>query len=348
MIKNNYLILMTIVSSLILSSPAFSNTVTINGYTFSDNSATLTNPFYPAKVGDQFPYEIISGGSSGQTFIFTADAVEEIYGVKCLRVNEPDIRWLAQDTEGNVHLFKILLANGRSYEVDESGDIPNIFLPASLALGDTWQWQLEDENGFEGEKYTIVSYSYTISPYFKNCIRAKQEWLSTDSSNELTHIIIKSGFGIAGREVDNVLNLVRTDLPPFDQDGDYLTSSLWAKAVLEVTDAPVTLIWKMVGSDITPSGDQVISGYFYADPDDFAYGSSYNPELFVKIYIATNGWCNIAFNHVTVDPVTVYSAHGYSGSAQQTGSATLTNRLVEHQYSNVDIDTSLQSLGENS
>jgi hypothetical protein len=70
-----------------------------------------------------------------------------------------------------------------------------------------------------------------------------------------------------------------------------LTSSLWAKAVLEVPDAPVTLVWKAMGTDITPSGDQVISGYFYADPSDFAYGSQYNPEVFVKIYIAQSGWC---------------------------------------------------------
>ena len=47
----------------------------------------------------------------------------------------------------------------------------------------------------------------------------------------------------------------------------------------------------------------MVSGYFYADPADFAYGSVYNPEVFVKIYIDPNGWANIAFNHVTVDDV---------------------------------------------
>ena len=73
------------------------------------------------------------------------------------------------------------------------------------------------------------------------------------------------------------------------RDGGYdVTSSLWAKAVLQVSGSPVTLVWKAVGTDITPSGDQVISGYFYADPHDFAYGSQYNPELFVKIYIAVD------------------------------------------------------------
>ena len=129
-------------------------------------------------------------------------------------------------------------------------------------------------------------------------------------------------------------------------DGGYnVTADLWCKGVLQVPGAPVILKWNMVGADLTPSGDQVISGYFYADPNDFAYGSVYNPELFVKIYIATGGWCNVAFNHVTVDPVTVYSAHHYTGIATQTGSATIDSRLVQHEYTGVSIDTSKQSSG---
>lgn len=121
------------------------------------------------------------------------------------------------------------------------------------------------------------------------------------------------------------------------QDGGYnATSELWVKAVLQVSGNPVTLVWEEVGSDTTPSGDKVVSGYFYADPSDFAYGSQYNPEVFVKIYIASSGWANIAFNHVTVDDVIVSSAHNYSGAANQTGTATLNNRLVEHQYTGVD------------
>ncbi len=124
-----------------------------------------------------------------------------------------------------------------------------------------------------------------------------------------------------------------------------LTATLWAEAVLEVPGNPVTLQWKMVGADITPTGDQVISGYFYADPDDFVYGSVYNPEVFVKVYIAANGWANVAFNHVTVDPVSVYSAHNYTGSPNQTGTVTLTGRLVEHAYTGVAIDNTIESSG---
>ena len=117
------------------------------------------------------------------------------------------------------------------------------------------------------------------------------------------------------------------------QDGGYdITSELWAKAVLNVTNNPITLIWQEVGAATTPSGDKVISGYFYADPNTFAYGNQYNPEVFVKIYIATSGWCNMAFNHVTVDPVTIQTAQNYTGTYNKTGTITTTSRLIEHSY----------------
>ena len=151
---------------------------------------------------------------------------------------------------------------------------------------------------------------------------------------------------IAGATVTQDLTASPSQGGTGDPDSGYqVTADLWAKAILEVSGSPVPLVWKEVGADVTPSGDQVISGYFYADPNDFAYGSLYNPELFVKIYISTTGWCNIAFNHVTVDPVSVYSAHQYAGAADQTGSATLQTRLVEHEYTGVAIDTTKQSSG---
>ncbi|MEE4357527.1 MAG: hypothetical protein V2I97_13770, partial [Desulfococcaceae bacterium] len=132
------------------------------------------------------------------------------------------------------------------------------------------------------------------------------------------------------------LFLILNPLNASAQDGGYdVFSGLWLKSVLRTSAGSFTLIWKEVGRDITPSGDKVISGYFYADPARFAYGSQYNPEIFVKIYVASNGWANIAFNHVTVDNVDVYSAHHYNGTAQQSGTVTLYSRLEEHSYTGV-------------
>jgi len=149
-------------------------------------------------------------------------------------------------------------------------------------------------------------------------------------------------FSVAGLSLFVVVFI--TSVAIAAQDGGYnATSELWIKAVLQVPGNPVTLIWKEVGSDTTPSGDQVISGYFYADSDGFAYGSVYNPELFVKIYIASNGWCNMAFNHVTVDDVSIYSM---SNGESQSSTATLNSRLVQHQYNGVAIDDTLRTAGE--
>ena len=141
----------------------------------------------------------------------------------------------------------------------------------------------------------------------------------------------------------------QSDGTTVDSGGGYvLASNLWSKAMLQVPGNPITLIWKNVGSDTTPSGARVVSGYFYADPADFAYGSPYNPEVFVKLYIDPSGWANMAFNHVTVDDVTVYSAHKYAGYANQSDTTGLSDRLSEHQYNDVSVvtgDSYTNSLG---
>lgn len=120
--------------------------------------------------------------------------------------------------------------------------------------------------------------------------------------------------------------------------GHIINSGLWEKAVLQTPGGPVTLKWKEVGADNTSTGARVVSGYFYADPADFAYGSEYNPELFLKIYIDPNGWANIASNHVTVDNVTISSSHNYDGTLDQSGTASLGSRLIEQQYTGVTIE----------
>lgn len=126
--------------------------------------------------------------------------------------------------------------------------------------------------------------------------------------------------------------------PPQAVDAGYVVvSELWIKAVLHVPNNPVALVWKEIGSAAFPNGDQMVSGYFYADPAVFSHGSVYNPEVFVKVYVTAYGWCNIAFNHLTVDDVTVSSAYPYSGSADITSSVTINSRLEEHQYQGVTL-----------
>ena len=121
-------------------------------------------------------------------------------------------------------------------------------------------------------------------------------------------------------------------------DGGYiLAGDLWIKADFQTPAGPVTLKWREMGTDTTSTGDTVVNGYLYADPSDFAYGSMNNAEAFVKVYIAANGWANIVFNHVTVDPIDVYSAHGYDGSAEQSSTITLETVKTDHSYDGVSV-----------
>lgn len=109
--------------------------------------------------------------------------------------------------------------------------------------------------------------------------------------------------------------------------------NLWIKAVLKPTwTNHVTLKWIRGGEDTSAAGDTTIWGYMYADPNDFPYGSQGNPEAFVKIYLAKNGWKNIAFNHVTVDDVDIFSALNYDGTPDQQGTITLKERVAAHEY----------------
>lgn len=115
--------------------------------------------------------------------------------------------------------------------------------------------------------------------------------------------------------------------------GYCVTEHLWIRAVLKPSWVPhLDLRWVKGGEDISSAGDRTVWGYFYADPKDFPYGNANNPEVFVKIYIAANGWQNVAFNHVTVDDVDVYSAYDYQGSYHQKGTVTLQQRVIANAY----------------
>jgi hypothetical protein len=133
----------------------------------------------------------------------------------------------------------------------------------------------------------------------------------------------------------NPLMVVFAETTQADDGGYTLAGDLWIKAVFQTPVGPVTLKWLEMGTDTTPTGDTVVSGYLYADPGDFAFGSMYNAEAFVKVYIASDGWANIVFNHVTVDDIDVYSAHGYDGAAQQSSTITLEAVKTDHTYTGV-------------
>lgn len=313
--------------------------------------AADTLDYFPLDVGNFWVYTPSYGekGDRRDSII----GMETVGGVQTYiwnRQEAPDDnynekRWLAKDsTYLRVHKF---WAN----EGVDTAVIPSqpwAMLKLLPALGDTWTINTDIGSINVFATYYVESIDDSVevpAGSFKNCFRLRVLYEVVESDHtayDYEKFWYAPGVGLVLHcdYTDNWASVkIEQELKSYSVGGEgyTVTSSLWLKAVLQPASGPVNLIWKEVGSDTTPSGDRVISGYFYADPNDFAYGSLYNPEIFVKIYIASNGWANIAFNHVTVDEVTVDSAHNYNGAADMTGSVTLNDRLEEHQYNGVSL-----------
>lgn len=67
------------------------------------------------------------------------------------------------------------------------------------------------------------------------------------------------------------------------------------------------LSWRETQRDVTAGGDSVIAGYFYASTNQVSWGSSSNPEVYVKIWFAQSGVLNLNFFHVGLFDVRISS-----------------------------------------
>ena len=112
----------------------------------------------------------------------------------------------------------------------------------------------------------------------------------------------------------------------------YTASGLWIGAVINTVEkGPVEALFQWGGEDYTARGDRVIWGYFYASPSDVSWGSSENPDLFVKIWFDAGGRIDANFFHVSVPDIKVFSSYGGS---EQDGLTTMSKRYVRQYYLN--------------
>lgn len=259
--------------------------------------------------------------------------------------NYNEKRWLAKDST-NLTVEKFWDNEDEGLDTAIIPTAPWVMLKLSPTTGDSWSI-----NTVVGPLHAVATYYVestndaveVLAGSFNNCLRIRVAYEITvngDIEYDYERFWYAPGVGLVlhGDYTDNwTREKFRQELKSYSVSGDgyNATAGLWLKAVLQPASGPINLIWQEVGTDTTPAGATVVSGYFYADPTDFAYGSVYNPEVFVKIYVDPSGWANIAFNHVTVDDVAISSAHEYAGTADQTGTVGLTGRLAEHQYTGV-------------
>ncbi len=99
---------------------------------------------------------------------------------------------------------------------------------------------------------------------------------------------------------------------------------------------PVSGIWRLGGTDTTARGDQVVWGFFYANPSDVSWGNKDNPDLYVKIWFDVSGRIDVNFFHVSVPEIEAYSGYPWSGSYMQKGTTIMADRYILQQYQKVD------------
>jgi hypothetical protein len=133
-----------------------------------------------------------------------------------------------------------------------------------------------------------------------------------------------------------------------ESGGVTVTENLWIKAIIQEGGYSIEAVWKQGGDKITYRGDRVIWGYFYASPNNVAWGYEQNPDLFVKIWYDVSGRVDVNFFHVSVPEIEVYSTleevdkAGYSRSTMQ-------KRYVRHTYrpqenaSEIDVADTVES-----
>jgi Subtilase family/CARDB len=144
-----------------------------------------------------------------------------------------------------------------------------------------------------------------------------------------------SDLGTVGKDNIYGSGLVCLSDPPENglENGYMVTSDLWIRAVINTEEkGPVDAIWQKGGEDTTSRGDRVIWGHFYASPSDVTWGSSNNPDLFVKIWFDVSGRIDVNYFHVSVPDIEVYSDYPYDSAADEHGTTTMSRRYIRQYY----------------
>lgn len=115
--------------------------------------------------------------------------------------------------------------------------------------------------------------------------------------------------------------------------GYLIRSDLWIRAVIQTEEkGPADALWYKGGESNTTAGDHVVWGYFYANPSDVTWGSSQNPDMFVKIWFDHSGRTDVNFFHVSVPDIEVYSDYPYDGVSDAHTTATMSRRYIRQYY----------------
>ena len=130
------------------------------------------------------------------------------------------------------------------------------------------------------------------------------------------------------------VKLYRTDGETLTK-GVMVTDDIWIRAeIMTQEKGGIEGVWHKGGDAYTSRGDRVIWGHFYASPNDVDWGSSDNPELFVKIWLDVDGRVDVNYFHVSVPDINVSSSYNYDGIPDVQGTCTMAKRYIRQYYEN--------------
>jgi len=115
-----------------------------------------------------------------------------------------------------------------------------------------------------------------------------------------------------------------SSLPSFDDLG------LGAYIQDEKNNREINGVFRFGDSGTTKAGQQVAWGFFHASPADVDWGSSDNPDVFVKAWIENDGRIDVNFFHVSVPYIKVYS--GRNNRYEQQAEIIKAQRYTRHEY----------------
>ncbi|MDM8551886.1 metallophosphoesterase [Desulfobacterales bacterium HSG2] len=120
--------------------------------------------------------------------------------------------------------------------------------------------------------------------------------------------------------------------PAGSPSGYSAISDLRIGAVINTVDGPIDAVWRKGGDAMTAGGHQVFWGHFHASPSDVDWGSSDNPDLFVKVWFDASGRIDVNFFHVSVPDIEVYSDYPSDGAYNKKGTTIMADRYIRHEY----------------
>ena len=167
-------------------------------YSFASCSAACTNKYNPGAVGNSWTYDGF-GEYSGYTKTVEVISTEPVYGVNCLKMRIEDpveglrYAWIAEDMQGNAHIFKFQYESQPSVQINSDDDIPNIHMIANPRVGDTWS---RDFDGYGTAEFEVMSMDATAGVY-ENCMKVK---VSYAGGGQVHAYYYKEGIGLVKEE----------------------------------------------------------------------------------------------------------------------------------------------------